>query len=110
MKSLKYTLQESLRIGINDKPYTTSPLTWEELRQIIEDRYEELGPGTEQEPIDFNDIDVSSMTKFFEGRGLFENTKFEYIDISNWDVSNIEDAGDMFIDSGITNIPDWYKK
>ena len=99
MKSLKYTLQESLRIGINDKPYTASPTTWEELRQIIENRYEELGPGTVSNPIDFNDINVSEIPTFYNASvndGIFNNTNFEYIDVSDWDVSNIESMTWMF--------------
>ena len=33
-------------------------------------------------------------------------------DLSNWDVSDVkdEDMNHMFDDSGITNIPDWYKE
>ena len=166
MKSLKQTIQENFKFKINRNKdvYAHHPTTFDELRQIIEKRYKEFGPGTISNPIDFNDIDVSGMTKFFEDRGLFENTKFGYIDVSKWDVSNIktmnsmfydcnklESIGDisnwnvsniktmkymfnncknlksvgdlskwdisnveymneMFADSGITNIPSWYKK
>ena len=28
--------------------------------------------------------------------GIFDSTKFEYIDISNWNVSNVENMGCMF--------------
>ena len=89
-------MNESLRIGINDNPYSASPTTWDELRQIIEDRYEKLGPGTAKEPIYFGDINVSEMTTFYDGVGLFQNTKFEYIDVSNWDTSNVKDMHRMF--------------
>ena len=166
MKSLQDTIKESLRIGLNDSPETLQPKSWDELRQIINNRYKELGPGTAEEPIDFNDIDVSGMSTFYNKinyTGIFEHTYFEYIDISDWDVSNIEDMrymfyeckylksigniskwntsnvkymdnmfrncenltfvgdlsnwdvshvdniGYMFTDSGITNIPNWYK-
>ena len=46
-------------------PYTCVPTSWEELRKIIEDRYDKLGPGTKQKPIDFNDVDVSNINSFY---------------------------------------------
>ena len=146
--------------------YTCAPKTFNELRKIIEDRYNNLGPGTKDMPIDFNDIDVSNIVSFY-GKykgGIFAGTKFKYIDVSDWDVSNAEymhymfswcnqlkfvgdlsnwnvsrvrfitgmfqeceqlkSVGDLskwnvssvedmvctFKESGITNIPNWYKK
>ena len=80
-------------------PYTCAPTSWEELRKIMEDRYNKLGPGTKQKPIDFNDIDVSNIDSFYNkdtNNGIFDETKFEYIDISDWDVSNVEDMRNMF--------------
>ena len=73
-------------------------ITFDELRKIIEDRYDKLGPGTEQDPIDFNDIDVSNLDSFCnnKGKGIFQDTKFKYIDISDWDVSNVESMRQMF--------------
>ena len=95
MKSLKQIIQENLKFKINrdNDIYAYHPKTLDELRQIINDRYKELGPGTKAEPIDFNDIDVSGMTTFYDkstNQGLFQNTKFEYIDVSNWNTSNVE--------------------
>lgn len=97
------SLNEKLIINKNYKQaYSYAPTTWNELRQIIKDRYKELGPGTEQEPINFNDIDVSRITTFFTesskfGKfGIFQFTKFEYIDVSKWDVSNAENMDAMF--------------
>jgi len=172
MKNLKQYIQEKLIVS---KDYTYQyvhkyhPKSWDELREIIIDRYEQQGPGTEQEPIDLNDIDVSRIDTFFNdssNTGLFEGIPFEYIDISKWDVWNVENMNSMFnncqtlksvgdlskwdissvknmnymfrncknlksvgdlsnwnisnidiihymftfFDSGITNIPDWYKK
>lgn len=98
MKSLNKYIQEKLIINkdYND-PYTYAPKSFKELRKIIEDRYDKLGPGTKKNPIDFNDIDVSNINLFYDGSiGIFEKTKFEYIDISNWDVSNVEDMSFMF--------------
>ena len=31
-------------------------------------------------------------------------------DLSNWNVSNVKDMNYIFGNSGITNIPGWYKK
>ena len=72
--------------------------SFDELRNIIEDRYKKLGPGTKQNPVDFNDIDVSNLQYFYnnEDKGIFEYTKFKYIDISEWDVSNIKSMRGMF--------------
>ena len=69
------------------------------MRKIIKNRYNKLGPGTQQKPIDFNDVDVSNINSFFDddnGILMFEGTKFEYIDISDWNVSNVENMGVMF--------------
>ena len=91
---------EKLIINKNyNDPYTCAPKSFKELRKIIKDRYDKLGPGTEKNPIDFNDIDVRGMTTFYNEKrsyGIFEKTEFEYIDISNWNVSNVEDMSFMF--------------
>ena len=141
MKSLNLYISEKLVINKDYKDiYTYAPTSWEELRKIIENRYNKLGPGTKQKPIDFNDIDVSNIDSFYNkdnDKGIFHTTKFEYIDISKWNVSNVEDisvmfsrceqlksVGDlsnwhvskveymfnMFKESGIINIPKWYKR
>ena len=110
MKNLKQYIQEKLivnspswvseKLMINKQydPYQYHPTSWNELIRIIKDRYEELGPGTEQEPIDFNNIDVSGMTTFYNSNsgGIFQYSKFEYIDISEWDVSKVENMSCMF--------------
>ena len=90
---------EKLIINKNYKsPYTCAPKSFDELRKIIEDRYDKLGPGTKDMPIDFNDIDVSNINSFCNknNTGIFERTKFEYIDISDWNVSNAEYMNYMF--------------
>ena len=88
-------VDEKLVINKNYKDYDDHlyhPETPDELRKIIKDRYDKLGPGTKQNPIDFNDIDVSKLKTFvsYNNRGIFEKTKFEYIDVSDWDVSNVK--------------------
>ena len=145
---------------------TCAPKTFDELKKIIKDRYDKLGAGTKNKPVDFNDVDVSNIDSFSNenNRGIFAGTKFEYInisdwdvskvkvmsfmfhkckqlksvgdlsnwnvskvenmwnmfysckqlksvgDLSNWDVSKVKDMFNMFKESGITNIPKWYKK
>ena len=105
MKSLHNYILEKLVINKDYKsPYTCAPKTFKELRKIIEDRYKKLGAGTKQKPIDFNDVDVSNIDSFYndinsinlEIFGIFERTKFKYIDISDWNVSNVKDIGRMF--------------
>ena len=103
MKSLNQYIKEKLIINkdyIDVKMYR--PKSFDELRNIIEDRYDKLGPGTKQKPIDFNDIDVSNLDSFcdrYKG-GIFEKTKFKYIDITYWDVSNVYSMRNMFYDCG----------
>ena len=98
MKTLNQYIKEKLIVNKNYKPYTYAAKSFDELRKIIEDRYDKLGPGTEQKPIDFNDIDVSNLDSFCndKGKGIFEYTKFKYIDISYWNVSNVTNMSYMF--------------
>ena len=98
---MKLSNQHILEYLIINKDYRDNTIivkTFDELRKIIEDRYNKLGPGTEQDPIDFNDIDVSNLDSFCNNKniGIFEKTKFKYIDISDWDVSNVTDMSCMF--------------
>ena len=98
MKSLNQYIKEKLIINKDYRDNTIVVKSFKELRKIIEQRYEEKGPGTEQDPVDFNDIDVSNLQYFYnnEDKGIFEYTKFKYIDISEWDVSNIKSMRGMF--------------
>lgn len=90
-------ISEKLIIDKNYVTYNYSPKTPEELREIIIKRYNEQGPGTKNKPINFNDIDVSRMTSFFDvDTTAFRNTEFRYIDVSNWDVSNCTDFRSLF--------------
>ena len=98
MKTLNQYIKEKLIINKDYRGATIVVQSFDELRKIIEDRYDKLGPGTKQNPIDFNDIDVSNLQYFYnnEDKGIFEYTKFKYIDISEWDVSNIKSMRGMF--------------
>ena len=98
MKTLNQYIQEKLIINKDYRDNTIVVKSFDELRQIIVDRYYKLGPGTKQNPIDFNDIDVSNIDSFCNNNdiGIFEGTNFKYIDISDWDVSNIKSMRYMF--------------
>ena len=102
MKTLNQYIQEKLIINKDYRDNTIVVKSFKELRKIIEQRYEEKGPGTEQDPVDLNDIDVSGIKTlgFYTGpldeTGLFEKIEFEYIDISDWDVSNVTDISGLF--------------
>ena len=98
MKTLNQYIKEKLIINKDYRDGGLSPKSFDELRKIIKDRYKKLGPGTEQNPIDFNDVDVSNIDSFCykNSTGIFAGTEFEYIDISDWDVSNIKDMCYMF--------------
>ena len=97
MKTLNQYIQEKLIINKDYRDAKIAePKSFDELRKIIEDRYDKLGPGAKRNPIDFNDIDVSNLDSFCKGFGLFEGPKFKYIDISDWDVSNIKSMRYMF--------------
>ena len=99
MKTLNQYIQEKLIINKDYKDVKMyHPKSFNELRNIIEDRYKKLGPGTKQNPVDFNDIDVSNIDSFCNkyNIGIFEYTRFKYIDISYWNVSNVKSMGYMF--------------
>ena len=104
IKTLKQQIQEKLIINIDYRDAKMLiPKSFDELRKIIEDRYDKLGPGTELNPIDFNDIDVSNLDSLckkykYTGIGIFAETKFKYIDISDWDVSKVTNMSSMFYD------------
>ena len=98
MITLNQYINEKLIINKDYRDNTIVVKSFDELRKIIEDRYDELGPGTQENPIDFNDIDVSNMDSFCndKGKGIFQETKFKYIDITYWNVSNAKSMRRMF--------------
>ena len=98
MKTLNQYIKEKLIINKDYRDNMIVVKSFDELRKIIDDRYKKLGAETEQNPIDFNDIDVSNMVSFCDNDdiGLFEQTKFKYIDISDWDVSSVTNMLSMF--------------
>ena len=114
MKTLNQYIQEKLIINKDYRDNMIVVKSFDELRKIIEDRYNKLGAGTEQKPIDFNDIDVSNLDSFYNKytvKGIFEETKFKYIDISSWDVSNVTNMSHMFCGcstlKSVGDLSDW---
>ena len=113
MKTLNQYIKEKLIINKDYHDNTIVVKSFDELRKIIEDRYNKLGAGTERDPIDFNDIDVSNLDSFCNDKseGIFEETKFKYIDISYWNVSNAVSTRNMFYEcdelKSVGNISDW---
>ena len=98
MKTLNQYIQERLIINKDYHDAKIVVKSFDELRKIIEDRYDKLGPGTKRNPIDFNDIDISDLDSFYDRYkgGIFNDMNFKYIDISEWDVSNIKSMNGMF--------------
>ena len=89
MKNLSQYIQEKLIIKKNRNKinYKYYPKTKEELKEIINKRI--LKEGTK---VDLNDIDVSEITDMAR---LFIYLDFNG-DISNWNVSNVNNMGNMF--------------
>ena len=102
MKTLNQYIKEKLVINKDYHDNKIVVKSFNELKNIIVDRYIKLGPGTKQNPIDFNDIDVSNLDSFCDKNigifetGIFESINFKYIDISYWDVSNVTNMEVMF--------------
>ena len=113
MKPLNQYIKEKLIINKDYRDNTIVVKTFDALRKIIEDRYVKLGSGTKENPVDFNDIDVSNINSFCnnKGKGIFQDTKFKYIDISDWDVSNVKSMSQMFYNckelKSVGDISEW---
>ena len=112
MKPLNQYIKEKLIINKDYRDANIGVKSFDELRTIIKDRYDKLGPGTKKNPIDFNDVDVSNLDSFCDkNEGIFQKTQFKYIDISDWNVSNAESMRGMFSWctelKSVGNISDW---
>ena len=87
MKSLVQYLEEKLIIK-KGKNYKYFPESTEELKSIIKKRIEKEG-----NEVNLNDIDVSKITDMSD---LFLRKDFNG-DISQWDVSNVKNMDEMFV-------------
>ena len=89
MKQINNYIQEKLVINknIKAKVYTCQPKDPDELKQILEERL------AKDKNANLNDIDVSKITNMSY---LFDELDPHNIDISKWDVSNVENFFGMF--------------
>ena len=90
MKTITNYITEKLKIG--KMHYSCQPKTKEELKEILKERL------IKDKNANLNDIDVSKITDMSE---LFKHLDPHDIDITHWDVSNVENMAFMF--SGCEN-------
>jgi len=91
MRKYSAFINEKLLLGKNHKnniTYNYKPTSKKELRNIIIDRINVVGPDC-----NLNDIDVSQITDMSY---LFWGLEIENIDISCWNVSNVTNMEGMF--------------
>lgn len=100
MKSLHSHIQEKLLINKDFNEHKYKPSNISDLYEHLIDVFKKNGPGTRLKPIDLNYIDISdldSLSVLF--KSIVENGYIiKYIDISEWDVSNIISFDSMFYD------------
>lgn len=98
MKSINNFISEALRINknIQTRNYTDFPKTKEDLKKIIQTRYNDNIESSDT--MNLNDIDVSAIKDFSD---LFDNMNLflvKVLDVSNWEVSNATNISYMFRD------------
>ena len=113
MKTINNYINEKLVIGNNLEGYYYHPKDKDELIECIKEKIDKEGLGTKDKPLDLNDIDTSKITDMnnlfdvLDGN-LITLSKNGNFDISNWDVSNVEDMYYMFYGSCFNgDISDW---
>ena len=114
MNSLKEYITEKFQVSKdNVGQYTYTPKDKYELIKYIEEKIKKEGLGTQNEPLDLNDIDTSKITDM---SSLFDTLDGElrtlswngHFDISDWNVSNVENMDWMFYHSLFNgDISDW---
>ena len=116
MKHLTQYITEKIKIDLSKDKYEYHPQTREELDDIIYQLLQERGNGA-----DLNDIDISKikdLQSLFIPKIKKHNNRYPYNkeydfsefngDISDWDVSNVENMGWMFCSSKFTgDISNW---
>ncbi len=101
MKNLDNYIIEKLHINKNVNTYKYFPGTKEQLIFCIKNKIDREGLGTENKPLNLNDIDTSEITdmsNLFNGYAgeLHELANNGHFDISCWNVSNVENMTAMF--------------
>ena len=114
MKTIHTYILEKFQVGKdNIKKYAYHPKDKDELIKCIKDKIEKEELGTEDKPLDLNDIDTSEITDMsdlFNAKNgdLIELSDNGYFDISAWDVSNVENMSYMFCWSSFNgDISEW---
>ena len=101
MKPLNKYIEEKL---IVNKDFKNARVVHNDLTELwaeLKMRIKKQGPGTRLHPVDLNDFDVSNMKMLgfvftFASRDSGDKVLMKYIDISEWNVSNVEDFTGMF--------------
>lgn len=110
MKNLKEYINEGFRLGKNkvmtSTEKTIKPHSKEELQEILKKRI------ANDSDADLNDIDVTNITnmsELFSGLGFDYREKIGNIDISEWDMSLVENTYAMFrgCSNFNCNLSDW---
>ncbi len=106
MKAINTYILEKLHINNTIKiEYMYHPKDKHELIKCIKEKIEKEGVGTKEKPLDLNDIDTSKITDMSH---LFDPSYYPiigdisdsgYFDISDWNVSNVENMIEMFANS-----------
>lgn len=107
MKTLKNYISEKLVINKDYKNgFLFYPEDLDELNEIIAERYESEGEGTEKDPINLNDVDISKLNSL---QAAFSSTPIKFLDISEWNVENIKDLSFIFYNSSLeyVNMSNW---
>ena len=104
MKTLNSYITEKFQVSKDHiRGYKYYPETSRELIECIRDKIEKEGLGTKDKPLDLNDIDTSEITNmknlFNRNNILYGLSVNGYFDISDWDVSNVEDMSYIFLGS-----------
>ena len=108
MRSLNNYIIEKFQVSVDsikNVKYAYEPKDKDELIACITDKIEKKGLGTEDDPLDLNDIDTSKITDMSDlfntfYRRLSELSQKGYFNVSDWDVSNVTDMRRMFMQSG----------
>ena len=91
MKNISTYISEKLKISSTKPTHTYKPNNYDELSNILGELIDKRGLSA-----DLNDVDTSKITNM---HGLFYIgfQAIRDIDISEWDVSNVRDMGQMFM-------------